>query len=134
VIVVDSSVWIDFLRGADGSTTTTVRRLISSNAPLVTTEMVVMELLAGAPSETAAEALREFIFAFPMLATEGLPDFEQAAAIFRACRRGGTTIRTMTDCFIAAVAIRAQAQVLHKDRDFDVIARHTPLQIHPLDA
>ncbi|MGI8904565.1 MAG: PIN domain-containing protein [Solirubrobacteraceae bacterium] len=49
--------------------------------------------------------------------------------MYRACRRGGETIRTMLDCVIAAVAIREHAELLHHDRDFDAIARHTPLRL-----
>ena len=55
-------------------------------------------------------------------------DCEDAAALFRTCRRGGETVRKVTDCFIGAVAIRAGVPVLQGDSDFTVLARHTPLQ------
>jgi predicted nucleic acid-binding protein len=57
-------------------------------------------------------------------------DFEDAAAVARMCRRGGDTPRSQLDCLITAVALRSDAEVLHRDRDFDMIARHTPLRIH----
>ena len=56
-------------------------------------------------------------------------DYEAAAALYRRCRRQGETVRKLLDCLIAAVAIRAGTPILHNDRDFDVLARHTELQL-----
>lgn len=89
-----------------------------------------MEVLAGATSDGHARALRNALLAFPMLPTEGLASYEDAALIHRACRRGGDTIRTLIDCLIAAVAIRHDAEILHHEAGFEAIARHTELRIH----
>jgi predicted nucleic acid-binding protein len=62
-----------------------------------------------------------------------LDDFEAAAELYRRCRRGGETVRTLMDCLVAAVALRTGAAVLHQDRDYDAIARHAPLQIAGAD-
>ncbi len=59
-------------------------------------------------------------------------DYDQAAALHRACRRGGETVRKLIDCLIAAVTITADAQILHADADLDTLARHTPLQVYAL--
>jgi predicted nucleic acid-binding protein len=69
------------------------------------------------------------VLALPLLGVSALEDGERAAAIHRACRARGHTVRDIVDCLIAAVAIRNDAVVLHRDRDFDVIARHTELRI-----
>ncbi len=63
-----------------------------------------------------------------MLATEPV-DYEAAAALYRACRQQGHTVRKLIDCLIAAVAIRGQVLVLHQDADFDVLGRLTALQV-----
>ena len=55
-------------------------------------------------------------------------DYDEAAALYRSCRRSGETVRKLIDCLIAATAIRAGVPVLHADSDFDVLARHTALQ------
>ena len=55
--------------------------------------------------------------------------FEEAAALFRRCRQEGESVRRLMDCLIAAVAIRSRAPVLHRDGDFDTLARHTQLEI-----
>jgi predicted nucleic acid-binding protein len=63
-----------------------------------------------------------------MLDGHGLADYEEAAAIYRHCRREGATVRRLNDCLIAAVAIRSGVPVLHAGQDFEQIARHCPLQ------
>ena len=56
-------------------------------------------------------------------------DYDDAATLYRRCRQQGETVRKLIDCLIAAVAIRGGVPVLHNDRDFDVLARHTELQL-----
>ena len=56
-------------------------------------------------------------------------DVEDAASIYRACRRIGHTVRSTNDCLIAAIAIRNDVPVLHRDRDYDVIAQITGLRV-----
>lgn len=108
--------------------------LINAAALIVTTEIVLMELLAGESDEAALSELRSMLLEFPVLPLHGLGDFEEAAALYRRCRAGGHTIRSLNDCVIAAVAIRAGAAVLHADRDFDALAQHTELRIETVGA
>ncbi len=91
-----------------------------------------MEVLAGARSPAHLDELRSLMLSFTMLPLRGLADYERAAAIYRRCRVKGSGIRRLHDCLIAVPAIRANASVLHTDRDFDAIARHTPLRVEPL--
>jgi predicted nucleic acid-binding protein len=67
--------------------------------------------------------------ALPLLTVRGLVDYEAAAELYQACRRRGATVRELIDCLIAAVAIREPAAVLHNDRDFETLARHTRLRV-----
>lgn len=57
--------------------------------------------------------------------------YDDAASLYRTCRRQGETVRKMIACLIGAVAIANGADVLHADIDFAVLARHTPLTVHP---
>jgi predicted nucleic acid-binding protein len=129
VILVDSSAWVEFLRRTESAVHHRVHRLMAETDEIVTTEAIHMELLAGARDDAHVTRLRRLLARFPLLPAEGLADFEQAAAVYRACRSGGETVRNRIDCLIAAVALRADATVLHLDRDFEVIARYTPLQL-----
>lgn len=58
-----------------------------------------------------------------------MDDFERASGLYRKCRGKGETVRSMLDCLLAAVAIREGVPLLHNDRDFEVLARHTPLEL-----
>ena len=87
-----------------------------------------MEVLAGARDEAHLQALQGMLARASLLPV--LPaDYDDAAALYRHCRRRGSTIRQMLDCLIAAVAIRNGVPVLHDDRDFDALARHTELEL-----
>ncbi len=55
--------------------------------------------------------------------------YEHAAALYRHCRSQGETVRSLVDCLISAVAIDADTAILHFDRDFNALARHTDLKI-----
>jgi len=93
------------------------------------TDPVVMEVLAGIPG-SQVDGRRAHLMALPFMPVEGLSDFEAAAEIYRRCRTGGQTVRSLIDCLIAAVAIREDVALLHNDAAFDVIARHTELRVY----
>lgn len=127
MILADTSAWIEYLRATGSPEHLRLREAITEGDDLVTTEVVVMELLAGAGDEARALQLRRLLARYELIALTGLADFDDAAAVYRICRRAGETVRSLSDCLIAAVAIRAAAQLLTRDRDFEVISRHTPL-------
>jgi predicted nucleic acid-binding protein len=129
MILPDSSAWIEEFRGTGSAVHRRFRHLLGSGGAIATTEPVVMELLAGARSNRELRATRVRLLSFPMLRVQDLVTYERASAVWRACRIAGEPVRNTLDCLIAAVAIREGASVLHADRDFDVIARHTDLRI-----
>ena len=132
MIIADSSAWIEGFRGTGSPVHLALHRALQDRQRIAITEPVVMELLAGASTIHELRATRARLLALPMLRVEGLDTYEGAAAVWRACRAAGEQVRNTIDCLIAAVAIREGASVLHGDRDFDVIARHTPLRIEPV--
>jgi predicted nucleic acid-binding protein len=131
VILVDSSAWIEFQRATGSATHLRLRAAIETDEQLATTGLVILELLAGARDERQARDLRRLLDRCTFLALEEPSDHEAAAALYRACRRGGKTIRRLPDCLIAAVAIRTDVEMLHQDSDFDAIAMHSPLTMTP---
>lgn len=92
-----------------------------------------MEVLAGARDEAHLRQLRGLLARATVLPT-GPADYEAAAALYRVCRRRGETVRKLIDCLIGAIAVREDVPLLHADSDFDVLARHTALEIHTPDA
>lgn len=129
MILIDTSAWVEFLRGTGSASDARVDSLLAEEAPLATTDVVLMKVLAGARDDSHRDQLRRLLAQCTFVATDGPRDYEDAAALHRACRRGGETIRALTDCLIAAVALRVGVPVLHADADFEAIARHTPLAI-----
>ncbi|WP_338176436.1 PIN domain nuclease [Candidatus Dormiibacter inghamiae] len=129
LILIDSSAWVEFLRGTGSSVNTQVRTLLEGTAMLATTEPIVMEVLAGARDDGHLKMLRRLVLGCQMIPLRGLSDYEEAAATYRTCRRAGLTVRRLVDCLIATVAINAGVPLLHADSDFDLIARRTALQI-----
>ena len=90
------------------------------------TEPVVMELLAGASNDKAFGQIEKLVGGLHLLPVEAVLDYRDAALAFRAVRANGHTVRKMLDCLIAAVAIRTGATLVHRDRDFDVLAAALP--------
>lgn len=129
MILVDSSAWIEYLRHTGSATDRGIRDLIDAEADVAVTDVVSLELLSGVSEEERAGSLHQFLLHFTHLTTHAPGDYEVAAAINRVCRRAGRTPRSRFDCLIAAVALRTDVEVLHRDRDFDLIARHTPLRV-----
>lgn len=128
MILIDTSAWVEYFRGTESPAAVAVRRLLSEQADQVAIcEPVAMEILAGATDDRAHQKLERLVNGLPTLALEAATDFRSAAAIYRAARRTGQTIRSINDCLIAAVALRHHAQVAHRDGDFDVIAAMTGL-------
>lgn len=130
MIVVDTSAWIELFRKTAHPVASILRELLERREDVAITELIYLELLAGAPSGTAFARLRSRLLALPILRPEGLADYEEAAEIYRACRAAGQTPRSQIDCLIAVAAIRQRASLLHNDRDYELIARHTTLKVH----
>lgn len=129
MILLDSSAWVEFLRATGSPVHLRVRSALQEEAELASTDVVVMEILAGAGDEADRDRLRRLLYSLRFLPVEGPADYEAAADLYRLCRRGGETPRKLSDCLIAAVAIRNDAELLCDDIDFVVIARHAPLRL-----
>ncbi len=124
MILVDTSVWIDFLtRRAQPPA---VEAKITD---LVTCPPVVQEILQGFTDQTSYTSFEDRLLEFPCL-SEPVPLelYMKAAAIYREGRRKGYTIRSAVDCLVAAIAIEHGVPVWHRDRDFTAIARYTSLR------
>ena len=128
MILVDTSAWIEFLRGTRSGPGEAVKELLAEE--LAICDVISMEVLAGARDDHHLQQLRGLLARATVIdMTPG--DYEHAASLHRICRRQGETVRSLADCLIAAVALRASTPVLHNDRDYETLARHTGLLTHP---
>ena len=126
MILIDTSAWVEFLRDSGSPVCDRVDGLLARDVAIC--DPIRMEVLAGARDEHHLHQLRRLLARATVLPTSPA-DYEEAAAIYRRCRRKGETVRKLIDCLIGAVATSAEVAVLHRDADFDVIARHTELRL-----
>ncbi len=130
MVLIDTSAWIEFLRDSGSAACHRVDELLDRDFAIC--DPIRMEVLVGARDESHLFSLRRLL-ARAVVIPMHPADYEDAAALYRRCRRQGATVRKLIDCLIAAVAIRAGTPVLHHDADFHTLARHTNLQTHPPD-
>ena len=116
MILVDTSAWTEYLRGTGSGAHFRLRELLAADVVLGTTDVVHMELLAGSRTETDDLQLRRMLAAMEHIRVDPV-DWETAARLHRTCERSGESVYSLTDCLVAAVAIRVGAPVLAHDRD-----------------
>jgi predicted nucleic acid-binding protein len=130
VIVVDTTVWIDFFNGAGTPEDRHLQQLITAGRSLALTDLIFCEILQGFREDAAFEQTRGLLLLYPILRMERLGTFEHAAQLYRTCRKRGLTVRKTIDCLVAALCIEEDVELFHKDADFDAIARVAPLRVH----
>jgi predicted nucleic acid-binding protein len=124
VVLVDTSVWIDVIRGR-----LALADHVGEEEEIAICLPVYHELLRGVREERDFRRLRERLLQLPMLSSaQPLEIFDSASQIYRAGRVRGVTIRSTSDLLVAATAIRHAAELLHRDSDFTRIAGFTPLR------
>jgi len=135
MLLVDSSVWIDQLRGAQTLGTQFVEDR-DETEDIALTARIYQEILQGAASDSAWANLRTVLRAYPLLEpADGLDTYELAADLYRRARRRGLTVRKPADCLIAAIALEHGATLVHNDRDFIALSVVEPqLQVFPARA
>jgi len=130
VILVDTSVWIDFFGGAASEEKDELRKLIINQKPIAITDIVLTEILQGIREDKQYERVKMTLAGLNILHATPLKTYILAADIYRTCRGKGFTVRKTNDCIIAAVAIEFSCELLHKDKDFDSIAQCVDLRLY----
>jgi predicted nucleic acid-binding protein len=126
VVLVDTSVWVEFFRRPSRIDLPAVVDLDE----VVTCLPVVQEVLQGFREEAAFALARDAMLALPLVEAPLQQElFEEAVSLYRSARAAGLTVRSSFDCLIAACALRHGLTVLHRDRDFDFLARVSPLRV-----
>ena len=113
--LVDTSVWVDYIRGRDRPHVRFLRDLLSNPVAVGITHLIYMEILQGARDAAAFDRLRDY---FSGQRFHSFEDME--------CRHRGVTLRSTADCLIAQCAMESDLTLLHHDRDFKRIASIVP--------
>lgn len=128
MILVDSSVWIDYFRGTPTPQADTLDRLLGVEL-LSTGDLILAEVLQGFENEQHFDIAKRMMMSLEIIDLGGLDIGIQAAKNFRALRRLGVTIRKTIDTVIATRCIESGYHLLHNDRDFDPFAKHLGLRV-----
>lgn len=127
MILVDTSVWIDFFRPAPGPAGIELARMIEDVEPFALTGVIVTEILQGITRDL--DRLERYLSLWELLEPRGFATYREAAALSRAARSKGIALKTI-DTLIAAVALEHKASLFTLDDDFRRIARIAPLQLY----
>jgi predicted nucleic acid-binding protein len=122
MILADTSAWVEYDRATGSAADRRITELITTDGPLMFTEPVLMEVVAGARSDAREEDLRRMLLRFGLAHFDAVTDFDAATRIYRRCRQAGVTPRGMVDCMIAAVAYRRALALLAWDADMFRVA------------
>jgi predicted nucleic acid-binding protein len=129
LILVDTSVWIDFFNASPGRAGEELRRMIEEAEPFVLTGVVVTEILQGLRRDV--HRVERYLSQWEMIEPGGFFTYRAAAAISRLARSKGISLTTI-DTLIAAIALEHRASLFTLDKDFSRIMRIAPLQLYPL--
>jgi len=125
--LVDTSVWIDFLRGRKAAHVDALAALLHGDEVVGTAPIVLQEILQGADSEDRFEQWRKYFGELLCYVPDDpIGTHIAAARLYQQCRRNGTTPRSSNDCLIAQLAMEHGLLLLHNDRDFEAIAAVAP--------
>ena len=128
MILVDSSVWIDYFKGTITAQTEALDRLAGLE-PLAIGDLILTEVLQGFHDDRDFHRARRMLTALTVVELGGQDIAIQAARNFRTLRRKGVTVRKTIDTVIATRCIESGYELLHSDRDFDPFAKHLGLRV-----
>lgn len=129
MILVDTSVLIDFLKGSKTEGSRKLQDILERKIPFGITSFILQEVLQGAASEKGFSLLRRYLSSQRFYHLKDPVDsFTEAAKLYMKCRKKGVTIRSTIDCLIAQTALENNLILLHNDNDFDAISKVVPLR------
>jgi predicted nucleic acid-binding protein len=129
MILIDTSVWIDFFRGQDSPQRWMLHNLIQDEEDISICGIILTEILQGVKEDKSFQQTRNYLLELPVFEPKGIKTYSDAARIFRLCRKKGKTIRSTIDCIIAAICLENNLSILHKDQDYDAICECVHLKV-----
>jgi predicted nucleic acid-binding protein len=131
MVIVDTTVWIDYLRGTANPETDWLTRELGRQR-LALTDLILCEVLQGIPDNRWFVRVQRDLTNLQVFETGGTVLALAAARNFQRLRRRGKTVRKTIDCLIASFCLENQHALLHRDRDFDAFEQELSLAvIHP---
>ena len=128
MIVVDTSVWIDYFNGIDSRQTVLLDQLLGER-PLVLGDLILAELMQGFGTETEAREVLELLEPLEFVEMVGREVALESARNFRRLRRRGATVRKTMDMLIGTYCLMNDCELLHADPDFTAMEQHLGLRV-----
>ncbi|HUM06351.1 MAG TPA: PIN domain nuclease [Terriglobales bacterium] len=128
MVIVDTTVWIDYLAGTSNPETEWLERELTTQR-LGLTDLTLCEVLQGIRDSGEFRRVRHDLLTFDVFATGGAPMAVAAAENYRLLRQRGYTVRKTIDCWIATFCMLSGNQLLHRDHDFDPFEKVLGLQV-----
>jgi predicted nucleic acid-binding protein len=128
VVIVDTTVWVDYLQGVSNPETDWLH-LELDRQRLGLTDVILCEVLQGVRGDSAAKDVERQFLKLQVFETGGVGVAREAARNYRTLRSRGHTVRKTIDCLIATFCLREQHSLLHRDRDFDPFEKYLDLSV-----
>jgi predicted nucleic acid-binding protein len=128
MILVDSSVWIDYFNGRKTWQTDLLENLFS-NVPIIIADLILTEILQGFRSDNDYKIAKSFLSDLPFRQIGGYQVAVQSAQNYRTLRKKGVTVRKTIDVIIGTYCILEDLPLLHDDRDFEPMVSYLSLKI-----
>jgi predicted nucleic acid-binding protein len=128
MVIVDTTVWIDYVGGIVNAETDWLDREMPLQR-LGLTDMILCEVLQGIRQAREFQQIRDQLLTFDVFQTGGAENAIAVAANYRTLRKSGHTVRKTIDCWIATFCLLTGNQLLHRDRDFDVCEKVLGLRV-----
>lgn len=128
VVLVDTTVWVDFLNNKKTTHVQALEQLVADEEDICTCGVILTEVFQGIRDEADYNRTYSRFDAFLYLPMDR-HTFVKAADLYRSLRRRGITIRKTVDCMIAAVAMEHKVPLLHNDKDFDPLEEFCGLKV-----
>ena len=128
MVIIDTTVWIDYLRGTENPETRWLDRELQRQR-LGLTDLILCEVLQGIREQSAFTRVRADLLKFQVFETGGSGVAIAAAQNYRELRQRGYTVHKTIDCLIATFCLQARHELLHRDRDFDCFEKVLGLRV-----
>ena len=130
MILVDTSVLIDYFKGVENRPVRKFHQALENNIPFGISHLIYMEVLQGSQTDKDYSVLKKYLLTQTFYELKnGLESYAEAARMYLKLRKKGVTVKSTIDCLIARVAVENELFLLYNDVDFDRIAKHFPLKI-----
>ncbi len=130
MILIDTSAFIEFLNRTGSREDRIVEQLVVDNDDMAIPDITLTEILQGIRDEQEYAEIKSSLLTFPILSLTGNNSYIAAADLYRKCRKKGAIVRNTVDLLVAQTAVEHKATLLHKDRDFDAIAKICDLKLY----